>query len=134
MKTQQIIKITVKNPIKDINTWLNYDIEIVNLRMEKYCEEKEILTPDLNNKYTIYNDKTGKVKTYMANNRQGQKYRAIKFFKNKNVVNYLGSRKDIRTYLKGKIKEKGVGKDSKEVMFTFIDEAKKFKKKKMKSR
>ena len=96
--------------------------------MGKYYEKKEILMPDLSNKYTIYNDKTGKVKTYMANNRQGQKYRAIKFLKAKNAVNYLGSREDIRTYLKGKIKEERLGEDRKEIMFTFIDEAKKFKK------
>ena len=101
--------------------------------MEKYCEEKEIVMSDLSNKYTIYNDKTGTVKTYMANNRQGQKYRAIKFFKAKNAVNYLGSRKDIKTYLKGKIKEERLGEDKKEIMFTFIDEAEKFKNEKVDS-
>src|SRR5579862_3902603 len=95
--------------------------------MGKYYEKKEILMPDLSNKYIIYNDKTGKFKTYMANNRRGQKYRAIKFFKAKKAVNYLGSREDIRIYLKGKIKEERLGEDRKEIMFTFIDEAKKFK-------
>src|SRR5579871_6685766 len=95
--------------------------------MGKYYEKKEILMPDLSNKYTIYNDKTGKVKIYMANNRQGQKYRAIKFFKAKNAVNYLGSKEDTRIHLKKKIKKERLGENKKEIMFTFIDEAKKFR-------
>ena len=93
--------------------------------MEKYYEKKEILTPDLNNKYTIYNDKSGKVKTYMANNRQGQKYRAIKFFKAKNAVNYLGTRKDVKIYLKREIKEERSRENEKRIIF--IDETDKIK-------
>jgi hypothetical protein len=93
--------------------------------MGKYYEKREILMPDLSNEYIIYNDKTREVKTYRANNRQGQKYRAIKFFKAKKAVNYLGPRKDIKTYLRGKTKEERMREDKKEIMF--IDETKKFK-------
>jgi hypothetical protein len=63
---------------------------------ENHLEEKEILTTEMKDKYIVYNDSTGKTRSYTANNRQGQKFRAVKYYKGNGAINYLGSRYNTR--------------------------------------
>ena len=43
-------------------------------------------------KYTIYDYKKGTVEQYKINKRLSQKYKAVKFYKGNQAINYLGKR------------------------------------------
>ena len=91
---------------------------------ENNLEEKEILTTEMKAKYIVYDHSTGETKSYTANNRQGQKFRAVKFFKGKNAVNYLGTRETTRKYLKKNDSVKSDESTKDEKTFTFINKTK----------
>src|SRR5215469_12497921 len=83
-------------------------IEKPNKLTENRLLRKEIITPNLESKYTVYNDKTGQIKSYASNNKKYQKFRVVKFFKAKNATNYLGTRKEVKEYLGKSIEKESV--------------------------
>ena len=89
---------------------------------ENNFEEKEVLIIEMKDKYMVYDYSTGETKSYTANNRQGQKFRAVKFFKDNNAVNYLGTRSITKEYLKknDSSKEKGDVKEEKTFIFIVV--------------
>ena len=91
---------------------------------ENNLEEKEIVTTEMKAKYIVYDHSTGETKSYTANNRQGQKFRAIKYYKGNRAVNYLGARLTTKKYLKKNDSSKESGDVKEEKTFTFVDQTK----------
>jgi hypothetical protein len=69
-------------------------------------EVKEVNMVNPRKRYTIYNDENGIIKDYRANNRQFNEYRAVKFYKGKSAINYLGNRKDVKKHLEKQVIER----------------------------
>jgi hypothetical protein len=87
---------------------------------ENSIEEREISTTNLKSKYIVYDYSTRKTKSYTTNNRQNQKFRAVKFYKGNKAVNYLGDRSMTKKYLK-KNNTKSSENIKEEKTFTFIN-------------
>ena len=96
---------------------------------EDNLEEKEILTTEMKAKYIVYDHSTGEAKSYTANNRQGQKFRAVKYYKGNRAINYLGTRLTTKKYLKKDDSNKKRGDVKEEKTFTFVDQTKRPSKK-----
>ena len=96
---------------------------------ENNLEETEVLTTEMKAKYIVYDHSTGEAKSYIANNRQGQKFRAVKYYKGNRAVNYLGARQTTKKYLKKNDSNKESGDVKEEKTFTFIDQTKRPSKK-----
>ena len=91
---------------------------------EGNLEETEILITEMRDKYMIYDHSTGETRQYTANNRQGQKFRAVKFFKGNGAVNYLGPRYTIKKYLQKNDSIKSSVENKDEKIFTFVNKYK----------